>query len=448
MANQVDNITLNDDTSGLIRAVDVANDDLFLSVDLTLQSGAVFESDNIKRGSGDPNGSVSGNEGDVFARTDAATGGLYVNTDGTNTGWEQVAFASGSPLSTVLSAGNTTGGTDIEISAGDGIVGESGPGATALTITAGSNTAGTGTGANVVISAGAGGVLGTAGDVILATQGFPAEPGDIQLNSSGAVLINPSADSTAQVNGSSVLQFNERASLVGVPTIAAGEGRIWVRSDTPNNLIFTDDASNDRLVVAPVGTPVTGDLLYYDGAEWTRLSLGTEGQVLTAGASDPQWAGPKRYSNSATDPVSPVPAEGDVYYNTALQMQMQYDGSRSKWLSVESATFGFGRNGNTGAGTYYRTYNGLLGSASRGYHALYEGTVVGVAYTRSDTDAATFSIQASGSEIATLASSATSGRNTAEDADFSQGSVLAIQNQLGGNTTSNVVVWLRVRWRA
>jgi len=94
MANQIDNLTLNDDTTGFIRTVNVASDDLFLSVDLTLQSGAVFEADNIKRGSGSPQGSVAGNEGDLFLRTDASTGRLYVNTDGTVNGWEETVIPS------------------------------------------------------------------------------------------------------------------------------------------------------------------------------------------------------------------------------------------------------------------------------------------------------------------------------------------------------------------
>jgi len=107
MANQVDNITLNDNTTGLTRTVDVSSDDLFLSVDLTLQSGAVFESDNLKRGSGDPNGSVSGNEGDVFMRTDAGVGSLYVNTDGTNTGWALVATGAVSVFGTEYTYGES-----------------------------------------------------------------------------------------------------------------------------------------------------------------------------------------------------------------------------------------------------------------------------------------------------------------------------------------------------
>ena len=36
----------------------------------------------------------------------------------------------------------------------------------------------------------------------------------------------------------------------------------------------------------------TGDILYFNGTIWTRLAKGTEGQVLTMGASIPGWAAP------------------------------------------------------------------------------------------------------------------------------------------------------------
>jgi len=109
MANQIDNVVVNDDSTGLNRSIDVASDDLFLSVDLTLQSGAIFEADNIKRGSGDPTGSASGNEGDLFMRTDAGVGSLYVNTDGTNTGWALVATGAVSVFGTEYTYGESLG---------------------------------------------------------------------------------------------------------------------------------------------------------------------------------------------------------------------------------------------------------------------------------------------------------------------------------------------------
>jgi hypothetical protein len=51
----------------------------------------IFQADNIKRGSGDPNGSVNGNEGDVYQRTDAGLGQIWLNTAGTDTSWVQLA---------------------------------------------------------------------------------------------------------------------------------------------------------------------------------------------------------------------------------------------------------------------------------------------------------------------------------------------------------------------
>jgi hypothetical protein len=100
MANQTDNVLLSDDTTGLSRSIDVGSDALFLSTDLTLQAGGVFEADNVKRGTGDPNGVESGNEGDVFLRTDAGNGEIYVNDDGTNTGWRRVLTQGGPGVAT------------------------------------------------------------------------------------------------------------------------------------------------------------------------------------------------------------------------------------------------------------------------------------------------------------------------------------------------------------
>lgn len=158
--------------------------------------------------------------------------------------------------------------------------------------------------------------------------------------------------------------------------------------------------------------------------------------------------GYRHYAASATDPTSPSPSEGDRYYNTTLEMEMRYDGSRSKWLSVESSVFQVGRSFSTGAGDYYRGINGLPLSASIGFPAFFNGTVVSFGYTRSDSDSATFEITASGSSVASLASSATSGYSSSLNGNFSAGDILAVRNSAGSNTTTSVQAWVRVKWRA
>lgn len=330
MADQVDNITLNDDTTGYIRAIDPSSDDIFLSVDVTLQSGAIFESDNIKRGTADPNagGGTAGNEGDIYQRTAAATGETYVNTDGTATGWSKLLTSAGaaSPWSDVLVAGNTSGGTNPEISNGDSIVGEdnaAGDGGD-LPITAGNSTGSGGDGGDVIISPGTG-----------------------------------------------------------------------------------------------------------DGA-------GFDGVVIINGT--------KHYADSATDPTNPTPEEGDRYYNTTLEMEMRYDGLRTKWLSVETSNFDGSDAGNIPVGTYLRV--GWLRMAGvLGFTAPLNGTVVSLGYSRSDSDASNFAVTADGVTIATVATAATSGYSTTLNADFDQGDVLGLRND-GANAMKDPIAWVRVKWRA
>lgn len=154
------------------------------------------------------------------------------------------------------------------------------------------------------------------------------------------------------------------------------------------------------------------------------------------------------YGVLAADPTGITPIGGDTYYNTALQMNMSYDSTRSKWLSVESETIPFGRDGNVGAEQFFRAINGRIMSGTLGFFTEYPGTVVALSYTRSDSDAATFDVVADGVSVEILASSSTTGADTTLDGDFTAGQVLAVQNQAGGNPMSNVVAKFRVRWRS
>lgn len=179
------------------------------------------------------------------------------------------------------------------------------------------------------------------------------------------------------------------------------------------------------------------------------LTLGAiaDGELVRRSGTTLVGGAGKTYPASATDPASPTPVNGDRYFNTALGMEMFYDGSRSKWLSVEVCEIHFGRNGNTATGGYYRGMDGIVMSSTVGRHAEFNGTVVSLAYTRSDSDAATFEVTSNGSNVATLASSAVSGRSTSLNGNFNAGDIVAVRNASGGNTTSNVSGTVRVRWR-
>lgn len=396
MASQVDNVLLDDSTTGLPRTIDVGSDSIVLSTDLTLQAGGVFIADNVKRGTADPNSGIGtpGNEGDVYQRTLAGTGELWVNSDGTPTGWVLVTGGGSQTLAQTLIFGNTTGGTDIIITVGDEIVGQSGASLAGLvTIRGGTASSGTSSGGDVFVLGGAPLGTGSAGGDIVVS----AADADSVSGPGGDITINAGDSAGAGNNGGDI-------------TIVAGSA-----SSTGNGGIIT---------ISP----------------GVATGSGSNGVVLINGL--------RHYGARATNPTSPAPAQGDRYYNTVLQMEFQYDAIRTKWLSVESVSFQVGRNFNTPGGGFYRGIDGEVLSATVGFPAFFNGTVVAFGYTRADADAATFQVTANGGTIYSLASAATTGFATNANGDFTQGQILAVRNGVGSNPTTGVQAWIKVKWRA
>jgi hypothetical protein len=216
------------------------------------------------------------------------------------------------------------------------------------------------------------------------------------------------------------------------PFDVSGEDAISLDSQTASN--FTVDGANLSL-----GTTTSGDVTVSSAA---GLDLTASDGLTVSGIT--------HYGTSAGNPT-PVTAgfaDGDQYYDTGLGMEMRYDGSRVKWLSINEGYFAFAKDTDTAVGVYYAGPDGQLMSATSGFPALYNGTVISLGYTRSDTDSATFEVTGGGTTLDSVASTAVSGVDNTLDGDFTSGSVLAVRNSGTGNTTSNVLGWVRVKWRA
>jgi len=156
----------------------------------------------------------------------------------------------------------------------------------------------------------------------------------------------------------------------------------------------------------------------------------------------------RSYSSSAIDPISPPPSAGDMYYNTSLEEEMRYDGTRSKWLTTNNSELQAGRSGNAGGGIFYRGINGqVLNATDRGF-PVRRGTLVYLALSRSDADLATLEVLVNGVVIATLSHSSSGlTEDTSINVDFDSG-LMSFRNQAGGNTTSNVQIIVQYKRRA
>jgi hypothetical protein len=142
---------------------------------------------------------------------------------------------------------NTSGDSNIAIGTGNnGVLGK---------IASGNNNIGIGTDA---------GRFWTSTSASNVAIGFNAGP-DGDIAESNKLYIH-NADGTPMIGGdfstgavelSGSVRFTERADHIGTP--AATFGELWVRSDTPNSLIFTDDAGTDHDLTAGGGIAAVVD---------------------------------------------------------------------------------------------------------------------------------------------------------------------------------------------
>jgi len=261
-----------------------------------------------------------------------------------------------------------------------------------------------------------------------------------------------------------VVQGNDsRLSDARTPT---GHGNTHTNGSDDVADLVGDSGSGGTHGLAPApgaGDAAAGKFLKADGV-WTTPSGG--GDVAGPGSSIDQGmpvfsgttgkviadSGVRNYGKSATDPTSPTPADSDIYYNTALKMWMFYDASRSKFLSIEVATIQFSTTagGDMAAGSFFKWGGGVRMSATRGLRAPFDGTVVGLQYTRDDTSSATFEAVTGGaafSPAAELASSAVAGGTNALNSDFAANDILGVKNKSGGTTINDGNGSLFFRWR-
>ena len=63
-------------------------------------------------------------------------------------------------------------------------------------------------------------------------------------------------------------------------------------AEISNNAVTTDKIQNNAVDGSKIamGSDARGDILYYNGTDYTRLAKGTQGHVLTMGADDPAWS--------------------------------------------------------------------------------------------------------------------------------------------------------------
>lgn len=264
------------------------------------------------------------------------------------------------------------------------------------------------------------------------------------------VTTTAEAHASRHINGGSDQIDADRLFLDFVPTNYSRDNSIPVsvsQNELSAHLKGIDNAIGSGSGISLPGVTTEDALVRWgDGTPtFTNSTVLLDSSGNLSNVNTAEVGGQTFWGALASDPISA--STGDMYYNTAIGMMMYYDSLRSKWLSVESATVQFGRNGPTQAGQYFRGIDGRVLSDSIGFCGLRNGTVVSITYTKSDSNPAIIEVTSNGSQIATLPAASTSGRDLSTNADFNFGDIVSARNHLAGADTEDVQGWLRIKWR-
>jgi hypothetical protein len=234
--------------------------------------------------------------------------------------------------------------------------------------------------------------------------------GSERLRVSGAVLIEGKLTVTGAIDPTSLrlddvtlaTYFEAAAgSIAGLSN--ANEGRIrydetaqeWQVSENGGAYVPMLVSSGDHGGLTGLGDDDHLQYLLIDGTRAMTGNLDMDGfDINNLGPIN----GTRHYPNSGVDPVAPAPADGDIYYNTALQEEMRFDATRGKFLSVASFTVLMGRQGSTGNLQYLRGPGYQLMSASQGL-AVHKGTIVYAAFTQAIATGSILQVQNNGAFV-------------------------------------------------
>ena len=277
---------------------------------------------------------------------------------------------------------------------------------------------------------------------------------DVQMTGNNGFSLDGTA--TSNLNVVNTVATTPVVLTIGADNTGAtsGDATVDINATSTNGSGIVDIDADDTVAI---DTLAGGNINIGTNAVANDTTIGNNtgatGVTVNSGTEQVEIDGITYYGSAAADPTATTSGfqEGDKYYNTALDMEMRYDATRAKWLSVEAMTFLYGRDGNTASPQFYRSGgDGRVMSSSEGWAMPHNGTIVASGYTRTDTDLATVDFVEGGTSRATqtMTAALTTGVVTNHNGDFTAAGILAAQNQTGGNTTSNVTGWVKVKFRA
>jgi len=214
------------------------------------------------------------------------------------------------------------------------------------------------------------------------------------------------------------------------------ESRTFTDIDTGTNEFLSHTGQTPLSIGDEVRIRVNLDDLTQSGVLMTRIQQGLCSLSLNLmGASASGNFKGDTFPTAGIEPGSP-------FYRTDINEQFHFTGV--KWLGL-IRTDGAGRSGGQVGNAYFRRYNGLIMTATRGIHIPYDITITQISWTKEDTAVGVIQVQRDGVALGTAGANATSGSSVL-DIDFDADASLSLF-WLSTNSTSNFQISIEYRRR-
>jgi len=206
----------------------------------------------------------------------------------------------------------------------------------------------------------------------------------------------------------------------------------------------TEDAVKEQFVsLTSTGTitKTTISVLRANGAGGWEIGSGSTTPIIYATVQ----TGTGIFTGTAAEIAAlSSPADGLMAYNTGNNFLYQYDGSRAKWLTVDTTTYQFGSNGTTD--NTELNFNSTQNSTS-GVLIPRDGTIISVTgMQNSGNSTKGFEVRATGVSIFAYALAADQFISNAVDADFVAGDVMHVFAVGAGAGANNPTSTVTVKW--
>jgi len=302
-------------------------------------------------------------------------------------------------------------------------------------------------GTSLLFSGGAGTVVTSGGNLNLTAGGS----GDVNITAGGTTGdLVVTADNWNLASNGNVTTDGTEYDFTTNGIVEAQSGRLVLRASTfvQGDAPLVDLRTSVTALDVPSGTAFRIGGVALTTGNWTAPNVDTllDGSNADALHTHAQTGGVDIYPPSATNPTTPPPSDGDMYYNTTFESWQYYDATRTKWLSITECVYSWGHD--NADGNQLRGHGIINAGSGTGILIPRDCTVKRItARTRAGNATKQFDLLVNGSSVLSFSLAAGTYKNNSANTDLNEDDYVWVEASATGAASNDVAIIIWTSWR-